>query len=344
MDTRVFRTLALVALHVVLPAGILETYLRVVHYYPTYKSNLMNVVLDETLLYRIKPDSNNQINELGFRDYEFQTTKTRKKRVLVLGDSFVMGLNVKLSETVPKRLEKMLGDGFEVYNMGIWGDGPDQSYLRFTRSGSNFSPDLVILSLFPANDYNDLYKNRLFLPQDGGFVFNKSNPVASSLRGLRLVPLARRFVTGKYFAGDGDLNLLALLFDDTPDSLSTGAVAAAELKKALMKFVLLEFKKEMSRRGVPFFVYILPSYEGIYAPKILDERGISPQNYYVNEEVTDALCRETGIACLSFLAPFLEASKKVALYDLKDRHLSAEGNAFVARVVCSYVRDRLSQE
>ena len=81
-----------------------------------------------------------RINRLGFHDDEFPTRKPDGElRILVLGDSVVMGHGVLASEAFPNRLEAMLGAAnpggfrsFQVINAGVQGYSTYQ-YLEVLR-------------------------------------------------------------------------------------------------------------------------------------------------------------------------------------------------------------------
>ncbi len=98
--------------------------------------------LDRHVLYRLVPSSKNHINSLGFRDNEF-LPKGTKRRVVVLGDSFPMGLAVEPQHSFPKKLQSLRPD-IEVLNLGIQGYGPDQELLTYRRIKSSVKPDHVI--------------------------------------------------------------------------------------------------------------------------------------------------------------------------------------------------------
>ena len=101
-----------------------------------------------------------EINDLGLRDdalpHEGKPTGTY--RVLVLGDSFVLGYTVDRDNLFVDLLErwwKEEGRKVDVLNGGTEGWSTDQEVLWFLRKGRDFSPDLVLLCPYE----NDLYWN-----------------------------------------------------------------------------------------------------------------------------------------------------------------------------------------
>jgi len=91
-----------------------------------------------------------EINSFGLRDKEISLSK-RKKRILVLGDSFTWGYGVNQGETFSDELEKLFENKVEVINAGVTGYGTDQEFLYLVNEGYKFKPDIVLL-VFAFND------------------------------------------------------------------------------------------------------------------------------------------------------------------------------------------------
>ena len=144
---------------------------------------------DDELLYRLGPGSAKtfrfpgepdgpgvpvRINELGFRGEDFPLDEARP-RVLVYGDSFVAAEFSPLEETFVHQLQveltRRLDRPVRAVNAGVVGYGPDQVLLRLDRDLPRVTPDLVLVVLYPGNDYGDLMRNHLVrLGPDGGLV------------------------------------------------------------------------------------------------------------------------------------------------------------------------------
>ncbi len=98
------------------------------------------------------------INELGLRDDPMQSTKKDPGtfRVLMLGDSFVLGYTVDRDQLFVDHLERWWGEEgrkVDVVNAGTEGYSTDQEVLWFLEHGVDFKPDLVCI--FPYE--NDIY-------------------------------------------------------------------------------------------------------------------------------------------------------------------------------------------
>lgn len=90
-------------------------------------------------------------NSTGMRDRERSLAKIRR-RVVVLGDSYVEGLQLPDDKTVTRDLEKLLGDSWEVLNFGITGAGTTESLLIYNHLAKSYSPDIVALFFYVGND------------------------------------------------------------------------------------------------------------------------------------------------------------------------------------------------
>ncbi|MCX6545588.1 MAG: hypothetical protein NTV05_14400 [Acidobacteria bacterium] len=99
------------------------------------------------------------INGQGVRDAEIGPKALNERRILVLGDSLVMAVQVESSQTFCKLLEARLnathsGGGlhYRVINAGVQGYGPVEKYLFYNYVARAFDPDVVLIGLYPGND------------------------------------------------------------------------------------------------------------------------------------------------------------------------------------------------
>lgn len=136
---------------------------------PGFQSIFMN---DPAVGHRLKPNARTTyttvefstdlaINAQGVRDDEPIGPKAPgERRVLVLGDSMVLAVQVPLAQTFVKRLEAQLnaqasGSGvtrWRVINGGVQGYGPVNEWLFFDRVAAAFEPDIVVQFVFVGND------------------------------------------------------------------------------------------------------------------------------------------------------------------------------------------------
>jgi len=97
------------------------------------------------------------INEHGVRDDAPIGPKAPgERRVVILGDSLVLSVQVDLEQTFTKHLERGLNAGspetWRVINAGVQGYGPVDTWLFYQHVVDAFDPDLVLMMVFVGND------------------------------------------------------------------------------------------------------------------------------------------------------------------------------------------------
>lgn len=342
------KRIVLVLTSVLITFCLLEIVLHLMHK-PDLQYDMLGIPidLDRQVLYRLKPHCRFDINALGFRDHEFRREKPAKtKRILMLGDSMVMGLNLPAEETVPKMLESDLGPGYEVLNMGTYGYGPDQEFVRFVGDGLNLNPDLVILTLFPNNDFNDLFKNQIFhVDPNGNLEYNETNVVTSVLPSSNLWLMMRKALKGAYLDPKIELNLFIKLFRDLYDfDLARDPSSDVSRGKILlMEAIVQEMKRELDSRRIPFGIVILPCWESIEDHADLENHGISPGQYFKLEELADQVARSQGVKYLDLKDAFLK-EKENGLFALRGHHLSLAGTRCAGSSIKPFVLSLLGKQ
>ena len=138
---------------------------------------------DPVLGYRLRPGARTHfatsefaadiaINGDGFRDDEELGPKAaNERRVLLLGDSLVLSVQVDFGRTFGELLERRLNarggpTRYRVVNAGVQGFGPIEEQLFFRRIVDRVSPDLVIVVLFVGNDAEEAVGSRPKLSGD----------------------------------------------------------------------------------------------------------------------------------------------------------------------------------
>jgi hypothetical protein len=117
------------------------------------------------------------INANGFRDttdYAYEKPEG-VLRVLVLGDSFTIGYEVKQGETYSAVLERYLekhGVHAEALNAGMSGNSTAEELVFFEQEGVRYDPDFVVLGFY-WNDLEDNIKADLFRLEGDTLVVHK---------------------------------------------------------------------------------------------------------------------------------------------------------------------------
>jgi hypothetical protein len=321
-------------------AGLCELLLRLAGYMPEYwlkiktldvDAGKLHIVLDAHLLYRVKPHSQEGINNYGYRDFDFGSKEAGRKRILVLGDSFIMSNNLAPEETIPKLLEQGLGAGYEVFNMGVSGYGPDQSYLALLHQGLGFKPDAVVLSLFAGNDFRDVELNGLFeITPSGEIQPTRTNLVKDSLPAARLQLLLNMALRRRYLDPDVENGIAAAIVQDKTAVMEEPPGPQSLRRIALMRGVLRTFKKVLSSAGVEFMVMILPSWNVFEDTRV--KGALGPDACAVNERIAAQLCANEQIPYLDLTSAFYQGGG-TELYDGVYQHPNRSGARLAAQAL-----------
>jgi hypothetical protein len=330
---------ALWALGCVLAALLLlEATVRMEWLRPTFVMRGFTYQIDERLLFRLRPVTAPGIGAHCERLHA-RSDPAARQRVLLLGDSFAFGVNVPTDQTIAADLAACLPGGRDVVNLGCPGYGPDQALLRLESVQGWFRPDVVVLVLFPANDFADLAKNRLFDVADGAALERPSRTCldeeAPAWRSALLFELLR----SSYLEGTSRyIGLYRQLFDDgyDLDMLARPASPESVRKRSLMRAILREFKRRLETAGVRFLVAVIPSNESFDDPAFLWKHGAPAGDRFPLETLAAAVCREEGIATVA-AADVLERSHRAPreLYEAHDGHLTPLGYRLVAEAIAA---------
>ncbi|MFZ5932857.1 MAG: SGNH/GDSL hydrolase family protein [Patescibacteria group bacterium] len=95
-----------------------------------------------------------ETNSEGFRDVEHRIEKGEgKKRVIILGDSFVENFQVSLQKTFFRQLaENLKEENVEIIALGLGNTGSAQEYFLLREWGLKYKPDVVVQLFLTAND------------------------------------------------------------------------------------------------------------------------------------------------------------------------------------------------
>jgi lysophospholipase L1-like esterase len=99
------------------------------------------------------------VNSSGVRDGEIGPKPRGERRIVVLGDSIVLAVQVQAAETFCARLQERLngrrapgGPSYRVINAGVQGYGPVEELSFFEHVASRFEADVVLVAVYVGND------------------------------------------------------------------------------------------------------------------------------------------------------------------------------------------------
>jgi hypothetical protein len=172
-------------------------------------------------------------------------------RVLVFGDSFAFGEEVRDDQTFAVGIEQRL-PGTEVVNLAVHGYAHDQMLLRLREDAAAYEPDVVLLAYAPWDDernplaFRD-YAKPYFALVDGGLEL-RGVPVPTPQQILDAEPYRSKLV-----------DLLAIVYRRA--SWRFGTLKAET--RALADALLLEFVRNARALGARVVIVYLPTNEEI---------------------------------------------------------------------------------
>jgi len=285
-------------------------------------------------------------NSVGARDRERERVSPRR-RVVVLGDSFVEGWGLPEEERLTNRLER--ATGVEHLNFGMAHQGPYQYSLVYRDLASRYSHDALLVALLPANDFFDLdyelarlapsyeYLYRPYLighyPEYREF-FPRESPLAGWLRRNTHAANAAAFAWRR--ARRWLAPARGALVSGAPGLPHSFAYDFSDAHFDLLRHSLERIREQA--RGRPIALLLIPSHRDFprYAAS-----GASPLAGRLR-----ALAAAQGMRLLDLLPPmFAESADPQPFYFLPcDYHWNARANALAAELVRRQLGDLLYPE
>jgi hypothetical protein len=276
-------------------------------------------------------------NQFGLRGPDGMQRDRRdgRRRVLVLGDSYVWGFGADQDKlfSAPEVHQTQQ----ELLNFGVSGYGTDQEYLYYLNRGTRFCVDEVVVAVTPYNDVvNNLtsrqygYAKPYFTLEGETLLLHTNHIWNNFLRDVRrflyrhsclfsFLDEAIRGLRGRSKDPGG-------IAEPKVAVLSPGNVSERDRQGVVLTVAILKKLRDAAQaQGAKFSVVFIP-----YKPHILCG---SPSNHplvpLVAEELTKA-----GIDYVEPYQQFLEATLAGgSLFNESDHHFGPAGHALFARVL-----------
>jgi hypothetical protein len=269
-------------------------------------------------------------NQFGLRapdDIQLKNTSGRR-RVLVLGDSYVWGFGATQEELFTTRQVYRTDD--ELINAGVSGYGTDQEYLFYLREGQKFEVDEVVLAFTLLNDVaNNLHSKQYsylkpYFTLNAGQLVLHNDHVRNSIL-TRFGRTLRRKCRVYDLSNDG-VHALINTFQRKHPLEADVVVSEADRKGIELTLVILKKLKEaVEARHAKLIVVFIP-----YEPRV--EQHL-PGNHPFAPLLAEGLTK-LGI---SYREPYPEFLKSaiagVDPFKLGDTHFNAAGHALFAKFV-----------
>lgn len=289
------------------------------------------------------------INSAGVRDDELGPKAANERRIVVLGDSLVLAVQVSLRQTFCKQLEAALnarsnGTRYRVIDAGVQGYGPVEEVLFYERVASKLQPDLVLLVTFVANDAVEAFEHGFRL-QSGGPAGAPPPPPRLDDRLRRIVrrsmvlQIVRQrvdLVRGRFAFGSAprpDLRLLTYATPEPPEltagfEISRTAVGrlARDASEAPARFAIVLMPARLQLDGEEF--------ERMRAP-------VAAVGYAMGVDTATArfaaALRPLGAPMVDLLPAFRRAPDPKRVFFDSTVHLTPEGHAIAANAILAFL-------
>lgn len=338
---------------VILLLGSYEVYLRV----QSANSNGIKTVIDRPI-YVSDPDlgwfhkrnmdfdymvGTSSLNEFGHRS---SVNPSAKNRILMLGDSFVFGMNVRQDQTFSSLMqEKLNSKEWNVMNAGVIGYTIHQELIYLRREFDNLNPQTVVLNLFVGNDLTEQRRNNVKnddsgMPiqiHDSEVMVNEKGQLSSyntpPLHSLALADILRRWreikIQKKAYPG---YTWGVFLSNEHPyypadmDALWREYEASLNLMAAF----LAERKVHFLVVVIPMDVQVSKAYLDKYPNRVFEEKEFEEQ---VPQKKLWAICERNHLNCLDLLPVFQQNASRQLYFASKDPHFDVPGNKLTADTI-----------
>jgi lysophospholipase L1-like esterase len=295
-----------------------------------------------------------KINSQGLRDDKVSYQKPPEEcRILALGDSFTVELEVEKEQVWTEVLEELLNTkkAAQVINAGTRGYGSDQEYLFLKEEGLKYSPDLVLVAFFT----NDVLSNRLdhqegrkyakprFVLQDGQLhLINvpPPQPPANPLKSLsKLLERSYLYRFARQVLETSSPEELPAYFQVYQTDYTPEWEEAWEVTEA----ILVEMQRLAESADAQLFVCYLPEQNQVSDSKWNQMALYSGEASSYDRErpnhLLGELCARNGIPYLDLTPAFRQhiAAGKPYPYFPVNAHFNVEGNRLAAQLIYEYL-------
>ena len=254
-----------------------------------------------------------QENEAGFRDGDWNAKlKAQGKKILLLGDSFTAGAGIARPEDrFSDQLAQGLGDGYQVFNAGYPGWGPERQFEALQDFPTQ--PDLVVLAWY----VNDIH---------GALNASGTSQDEFSRHGARRSKKVLSLTDGSYLG-----NFLYWLYPHDAahgnymDFLRSGFERPEVLQTHFEALDRIE--SHCRSRQIPFAVMLFPL--------LRDVQG----SHFAVDPLVDHWARK-GVPCLSLIPLLVNATPEDLVVNANDAHPNEAVHQKVAQALAAFFKEQ----
>jgi hypothetical protein len=315
-----------------------------------------------------------QINSLGLRDRHTAYEKPPSTfRILMLGDSYLEGVQVEQPQLVSERLEAMLNTTsatpIEVVNAGVAAYGTAQELMFFEGDGRRYQPDLVVLLFYVGNDVkNNSYqieipggnkalalKPYFELDRDGSLRLLPGPPPRHDpwvITAMRRCCWSYDILEGTIFARWGppfaheDLEVVGGARTPLQENYATRPEGSWRQAWRLTEALLARLRDDAHAEGAPLLLVGVPDWRAlddeVWRQTVLGARGT---HVGLSADAPNTQLREIatrlGIIYLDMLPPLRRQTRdgEGPFYFAHDGHWTAAGHAFAAQMIAEMLHE-----
>lgn len=298
-------------------------------------------------------------NSFGFRDHPV-TAGHEKKKLMVVGDSFVSNISVRDNDVFTEIMEQQLPSS-DVLNFGVNGYNQVQEYLLLKDWVDKINPDLIVLVIYTRNDFTentgeDWLFGRPYVSLEGHdstLTFHdppkfkqatEREKIWNFYRKSHVYTLADRALLNMAMAFQGIDGNPKPSFYAIPESYLCRNRPSREIRTlfSIMEKLLLNVSAFANEKKVPLVMVIAPSIVQVQDDMWSDlTAGISAEAYtrsLPNDRLMQ-FANENNLKMIDLL-PVLQSKSREGkkMYNITDQHWSAEGNRVVADAIVDYLK------
>ena len=271
-------------------------------------------------------------NQVGLRasdNVQLKKTSSRK-RVLVLGDSYVWGVGASQEELFSN--PEVYGTNDELINCGVSGYGTDQEYLFYLHAGQRFDVDQVVLAFTLYNDVENNLNPKQYGYLKPYFTLNGGQLMLHNdhVRYSRLDSFFRNLNQESRVwnvAREGFDEFFSKLLRKPRTPLATEVVVSEADRKGieLTLAILKRLNEAVEARHAEFYVVFIP-----YKPRV---ESHLPGNHPFAPIIAAGLTR-MGVHYREPYPEFLKSAiDGVDPFNVDNNHFNAAGHALFAKFV-----------
>lgn len=308
------------------------------------------LIRDNTFMYKIKPDKNIHIKHIEYGDFSVKTNNlgyvdenhdiySDKKKVIIIGDSFVAGTTIPYDEHFIRLLQNRFEDDVEFMAMGVDSYSTENQLVILKEHALQFKPDVIIL-MFVWNDIYDNNRRSLYIP-DEGLVY----PVKrSGLMRIKDIATSKSII---FFYIDKTIQQLFVSADQGENILFYGTPRDLFLNTTNGYFdetfeQLLLFENVAKENTIKTYYVLIPLKEQVNGA-LQKKYNLSKDNYYENkyQDTMTLFFEKNTMKHIKILDIFKQMNTNNSFYYEIDGHWNKQGNALIAEILYQNIKGDL---